>query len=560
MSDIKTISRQLYTDSIRHIYTFQVVPNSQLPYVNKVWNILSVLDLYVKEADKKSAIPVKLSKDLKNVLDNHRNIFYTYILGIAPNLPPAQAVNTGNIIDDTRNQYIFNSLFNSLKSNLNSYLDIDQEFGLKNAKDSLEAMFALLIVNLNPYRGYFNLDGLTAFSNYSSVNSILSENSDEKSEFFNSPNTIDKSIAINSVNINNPVPYASNQDWKTLFQNLDTATFSSINTNIQIFYIKNTLINSLEAILFQERANFNSKANFVTPFTFEGKEITENNIKKIQITSPLPTNVSSWLNHSIIYLNASNASTKSRITKIEDGNKLTLIPYSSLSSSSNQFSFLTIKEGINIEKNFQSFTINSSTPRLFSLDVISGTNKLRTIDFKIENSAFRNNYISFPVATSNPLTNGWILDNQIKASNVPPNNSFKGSQVVENNINKIKIMSTLPSNVDISTWLNYGVTYFNSSNVLIKSRITNINKDQKTLTLDPYNGISAENDLFKFLTTPEGVNIEKDFQSFTINKSNSTLFSVEVIRDSVRINSINFKIDDSAFNTNYIEFSKATAS
>ena len=48
---------------------------------------------------------------------------------------------------------IFNSLFNSLKSNLNSYLDIDQEFGLKNAKDSLEAMFALLIVNLNAYRG-----------------------------------------------------------------------------------------------------------------------------------------------------------------------------------------------------------------------------------------------------------------------------------------------------------------------------------------------------------------------------------------------------------------------
>ena len=561
MSDIKTISRQLYTDSIRHIYTFQVIPNSQLPYVNKVWNILSVLDLYVKEADKKSAIPVKLSKDLKNVLDIHRNIFYTYILGIAPNLPPAQAVNTGNIIDDTRNQYIFNSLFNSLKSNLNSYLDIDQEFGLKNAKDSLEAMFALLIVNLNAYRGYFNLDGLTAFSNYSSVNSILSENSDQKSEFFNSPNTIDKSIAINSVNVNNPVPYASNQDWKTLFNNLYTATFSSINTNIQIFYIKNTLINSLEAILFQEKANFNSKTNFVTPFIFEGKEITENNIKKIQITSPLTSNinVSDWLNHSLIYLNASNASTKSKITNIENGNKLTLIPYASLSSSSKQFSFLTIKEGINVEKNFQSFTISSSTPKLFSLDVITGTNTLRTIDFKFENSAFRNNYISFPVATSNPLTNGWILDNQIKASNVPPNNSFKGSQVVENNINKIKIMSTLPSNVDISTWLNYGVTYFNSSNVLTKSRVTNINKDQKTLTLDPYNGISTTKDLFKFLTTPEGVNIEKDFQSFTINKSNSTLFSVEVIKDSVKINSINFKIDDSAFNTNYIEFSKATA-
>ena len=562
MSDVKTISRQLYTDSIKHIYTFEVIPNSRMLNVDKISNILTIIGLYIKEANQKSAIPVKLSKDLKSILDIHQNIFYVYISRKNPGIPIEKINISQDFKDDSQNGYIFNSISNSLKNTLNSYLNTDQEFGLKNTKDSLEAMFALLLRNLSSYRGYFNLDGLAAFSNYSLVNSILSENSDEKSQFFNSPNTIDKSIAISSVNINNPVPYSTNKNWKTLFQDLNRDTFNAIIENIQIFYIKNSLINSLESVIYQEKATFDSKVNFTTPFTFEGEEITEGGIKKINITSKLTSNIntSDWLNHSVIYLNSSNASTKSKIIKIENENKLTLSPYNGLSVKNKQFSFLTISEGINIIKDFVTFTINNSNPRLFSLDVISDTNNttIKTINFDIENSAFKNNYINFPIATSNPLNNGWQLDNQIKASNIPPNNSFKGSEVTENNIRKVKIMSILPPNVNISNWVNYGLTYFNSSNILTKSKITEINQDQKTLTLDPYDGISAKRDLFKFLETPEGINIINDFKSFTINKNNPILFSVEVIKDSNTINNIDFKIDNSAFNTNYIKFNTAT--
>ena len=469
MSDIKTISRQLYTDSIKHIYSFRVVPNSELLNVDKIWNILFIVDLYVKEADRKSAIPVKLSKDIKIILDTHRNIFFSYLFVISPNLSPIESINKKGISNDSRNQYIFDSLFNSLSNTLNSYLSIDEEFGLKNSKDSLEALFALLLINLNSYRSYFKVDIPSAFSNYSLVNSILSENSDQKSKFFNSPNTIDKSIAINSVNINNPVPYASRSDWKQLFNNLYSAVSSSINSNIQTFYVKNTLINSLEAILSQEKANFDSKVNFVSPFTFEGKEITENEVKKIQITSSLTSNidVSTWLNHSVIYLNGLNASTKSKITKIE-GNKLTLTPYASLSSSK-IFSFLTIKEGINIEKDFQTFSINNSNPTLFSLDVITGTNTLRTINFRIEEGAFKSNFINFPVAKSNPLSNGWTFDNGIETPNVTfyrdiTNNSFI--------LNKGNVNSR-----NLKLYYNFSIESFDNNN-----QIMNINFDYKILS------------------------------------------------------------------------------
>lgn len=469
MSDIKTISRKLYTDSIKHIYTFRVVPNSELLNVDKIWNILFVVDLYVKEADRKSPIPVKLSKDIKIILDNHRNIFYSYLFVISPNLSPIESINKKGISNDSRNQYIFDSLFNSLSNTLNAYLSIDEEFGLKNTKDSLEALFALLLGSLNSYRSYFKVDIPSSFSNYSLVNSILSENSNQKSSFFNSPNTIDKSIAISSVNINNPVPYAAGSDWKNLFNNLYSAVSSSINSNIQTFYIKNTLVNSLEAILSQEKANFDSKVNFVSPFIFEGKEIIENDIKKIEITSKLTSNinVSQWLNHSVIYLNALNASTKSRITNIE-GNKLTLTPYTSLSINK-QFSFLTIKEGINIEKNFQTFIINNSNPTLFSLDIIDGTDTLRTINFRIEEGAFKSNFINFPVAKSNPLSNGWIIDNGIKTPNVTfyrdiTNNSFI--------LNKGNVNSK-----DLKLYYNFSIESFDNNNQMM-----NINFDYKILS------------------------------------------------------------------------------
>jgi hypothetical protein len=121
MSDIKTISRQLYTDSIKHVYSFQVFPNSSLPYVNKIWNILSTLDLYVKDAEKKYSPTISLARNLKLILDNYRTSLYTYILGINNTLPPPQVIANGNLTDDTRNQYLFDSFFKAFFQKLFKY-------------------------------------------------------------------------------------------------------------------------------------------------------------------------------------------------------------------------------------------------------------------------------------------------------------------------------------------------------------------------------------------------------------------------------------------------------
>jgi hypothetical protein len=561
MSDIKTISRQLYTDSIKHVYSFQVLPNSSLSNVNKIWNILLTLDFYVKEAEEKYSPTISLARNLKLILNNYRTSLYTYVLSINNTLTLAEAIENINFTDDSRNQYLFDSFFNSLLNTLFSYLDSDQEFFLQTNKQSLEALFALLVTTLNPYRRYFNIDIPTSFSNYSLVNDILEENSTNKSSFFNSPGTLDKSIAISSVNINNPVPYSSSENWISLFNNLKSSTRLCINNIINVFYAKNSLINSLESVIAEETLNYNSKLASSPP-SFEGKEITDGNIKKIKITSFLNSqiNIEVFLNHSIIYSNSLNASTKSKIIAVDkDSKTLTLEPYSGVSSDRAKFSLLTIKEGININKNFQSFTIDKNNSSLFSLLITSGTTTIKNVEFKIEDSAFRTNYIKFPVATSNPLTNGWNLNNQIDLRNIQPNNSFNAEQNIDNGITKLKIISDIPTTINISNWLNYTVFYFNSNNIQTKSKIISINKDDKTLTLYPYTGISSKNKTLRFSTTPEGVINEKNFQPFTINKTNSSLFSVDVIKDSRTINSINFKIKDSSFNTNCIKFPIATS-
>lgn len=577
MSLINDVSRELYINSIKHVYSFTVFPKITYSYPTKIWETLYVLKTYVAEADQKISPPVFLSKNLSTLIKSFETIFFNYLISKKVNLSAL-----GNLSDDSQSTFIFNSLFNNLSNTLDQYLQNDNEFYLTRSKESLDTLFTTLIVGLNDYRSYFNFDIQTSLVNYQNVESILKETSQQKSDFFNEPSVIDKSVAINAVNINNPVAYNTNSDWKSLFLDLKNKTFNFINQNIQAFYIKNTISSSLQSILYSESSNYDSKVNYITNYTFEGSEITDNSGLKIKVNSIINTDISNWNNHSVIYYNSNNAYTKSKIISVDKDSKiLKLYPYNGLSSQNKTFTFLTINEGINIEKDFQSFDININNSTLFSLEITSGSNNYKNIDFKISNDSFKNNYISFPIATSNPLNNGWVLNTQISgvnstsfnqgflltdvsgtSPNYSPNNYSSDILFYRDNQNNSFILNKKDFNASGTNLYTY--FYINESD---KNQKLNVQFDYTILSKD-FLASKVEIQICSFQLGKEVVlktlktldntyNKKNNYSdSFTTNNNNAYKFKIKLLNyvNSFQISFNNFYIGKNTFSQNTITY------
>ena len=550
-----TVSRKLYEDSIKEIYTYKVNPKLSFTNLKKINGILSSLKTYADTADATIIPPIALSDNLRTFINNYYNILNSYILSIDKNLSLQQGIET--IGDDERNTYMLESVFSSSTSILYSYLDSDQEYFLTTAQVSLDSLAGALINGLAPFKAYFNADLFEGLINFNIAANILNESIIDKSDYYKAPLTLDRSITIGTVNINNPVDYSNTTNWKTLFINLRDKIYDYLNQNIQTYYVKNTLSASVEKVLYPAISDFDTKSLYVSNYSFEGQEVIESDgSTKIKIISNIPSgmNISFWQKHSVIYFNSQNATSRARITSVDvDNKKIVMFPYSGISSFNNKIIFLLNPEGVNFEKTFQSFSLSLSNQRLFSLEIKSGDTIIKNLDYTIEIDAFKKNYITFPIAKSDPLSNGWYLNVDVVNTTVVPNNNVRVQEITINNIKKLKIVSTGAYD-NINTWINYSVQYFNLQGIKVKSKIIAVDVQNKILELDSYTGIATFNDYLTFYDAPEGINIEKTFQTFSVSNLNPYIFKLEVIKNSSIVETINFKIKDSAFQTNLIKY------
>jgi hypothetical protein len=413
MSSVKDVSRQLYTNTITAVYPYNTPEKSSVLFVNRIWEIILIVENRVSAADNITFTPVDLSNKLTTYKENFKTIFYNYIFSTINYIPTAPPL----IANNNQNKSLFESFYFGILNTLFAYIETDEEFFLTTSKESLESLFSLLIIGLNDYRKYFTVTPQSSYANFLQVNNVLNETPEQKNLFFNdsalNTSTLDKSVALNNVDINNPIPFVENgktYNWKELFTKLKDTTYTAISSNMQIFHVKNSMSNSLEFILRDEIGKFDSASNYVSNYSFEGSHVDNNT--KIKVTSLITDDTfNSLSNHSVIYYNSKNARTRSKISSIDLTNKkLTLNPYNGLSNDVKTFDLLTIKEGINIEKTFESTTISSTNSRLCSIFIVSGTTTLKNIDLKIEPRAFQTNYIGFPIATANPISNGWVLN------------------------------------------------------------------------------------------------------------------------------------------------------
>lgn len=413
----KKESRDLYSKINVIVFAQQ---ESAILDSNKIYNLIYLIQNELNSSDTKFFPVLELSKRIRNNLESSKRIFQNYLIskGVTFNVTPKTGllpVFSPVIENDVQNRYIYNSIILSLSNDLTSYIQTDEELYLQNNKGSLDALFASLTGDLSDYRKYFNADISSSFSTFSKVQQIVSETSQDKRDFFDVDFTPDQAIALNSVNINNPVAYSANKDWKTLFTEVLNIATKTINSNVKSFFIKNAMYNSLNDILASENSDFIRKSTYSSDYSID-VVVDPSDSSQLKITSPINlSSLSSWLKHSIFYYNSQNAYSKSKVISTNSTNKtIKIFPFNGLTNVelSRIIKFPSYKEGFSIEKTFQETTVGTN---LFSMQVIeinpTGETITKDISFNLNLSDLNTNNISFPMATSDPLKNGWYLNN-----------------------------------------------------------------------------------------------------------------------------------------------------
>ena len=413
----KKESRDLYSKINVIIFAQQ---ESAILDSNKIYNLIYLIQNELNSSDSKFFPVLELSKRIRNNLESSKRIFQNYLIskGVSFNVTPKTGlppVFSPVIENDVQNRYIYNSIILNLSNDLTSYIQTDEELYLQNNKGSLDALFASLTGDLSDYRKYFNADISSSFSTFSKVQQIVSETSQDKRDFFDVDFTPDQAIALNNVNINNPVAYSANKNWKTLFTEVLNIATKTINSNVKSFFIKNAMYNSLNDILASENSDFIRKSTYSSDYSID-VVVDSSDSSQLKITSPINlSSLSSWLKHSIFYYNSQNAYSKSKIISTNSTNKtIKIFPFNGLTNVelSRIIKFPSYKEGFSIEKTFQETTVGTN---LFSMQVIeinpTGETITKDISFNLNLSDLNTNNISFPIATSDPLKNRWYLNN-----------------------------------------------------------------------------------------------------------------------------------------------------
>ena len=425
MSEIVTpqtqASRDLYSKVNVIVFAQQ---EANIRDCNKIYNLIYLIQNELNASDSIISPVLELSKRMRINIESSKNIFQTYLstknvnfnitltTGLPSIFPPI-------IENDVQNRYIYNSLILNLSNNLTSYIETDQELFLQNNKSSLDGLFTTLTADLMNYRKYFNANIMSSYSVFSKVQEIASETSQDRRSFFDTDFTPNQAIALNNVDINNPMSYNASENWKSLFSEVLNITTRTINTNVKSFFIKNVMFNSIQNILSDENSKFINKVTYSSDYSIN--VIPEpSDSTKLKITSPINlSNINSWLDHSVFYYNQQNAYSKSKIIETDSTNKtIKLSPYSNGLTSvdlSRIIKFPSYKEGFSIEKTFQQTTLNTN---LFSMQVIetnpTGETITKDISFTLNSSDFNTNYFKLPNATVDPLKNGWTLNNTVK--------------------------------------------------------------------------------------------------------------------------------------------------
>jgi hypothetical protein len=579
MSSINDVSRKLYVDVNTTIINQQL---NGLLNVNKIYNVLYLTTLHVETADQDIFPPINLSARIKSTLQTYRIIFDRHLTtknisfvfntsGISPTPVP----------DDDQNRYIFSTLIKTLANNLNSYVESDQEYFLKKTKESLDSLFSSLTVGLIDYRKYFSSDISSNLISYSLVQDIASETSEQRRSFFDTDFTPDQTIALNNVNINNPIGYDQTgpQDWRGLFNNVITVLNQVIYNNLNLYFIRNQMFNSIQSIINDESISLQNKIDFSKDYIVSIKEEIVNNVKKLKILSPVTVS-NDWNNRSVFYYTSLNAYSKSKINEVDVSNKIIkLSPYLGLTTQAiNQtIKFATFKEGINIEKNFQNTVIQKNTPNLFSLQIIetnsTGETITKDVNFSLSNTDFNQNFITFSNATSDPLKNGWGI--YLKNSKITNSVSFyrdnensfifsknstnsSGSYVYfdfyidNNNLNsllnlsfKYEILNNSFNQNELKVQIEYFKNYISGSNYNVSLPLKTFNNLNKTLNnqqnfTSTFNTNSYNYYRFKIYLSSETNNLFTiKFNDFYIGTSSSpSSTSISITNPNALINLI----------------------
>ena len=426
MSEIVTpqtqASRDLYSKVNLIVFAQQ---EANIRDCNKIYNLIYLIQNELNASDSIISPVLELSKRMRINIESSKNIFQTYLstkninFNITPTISGLPSIFPPIIENDVQNRYIYNSLILNLSNNLTSYIETDQELFLQNNKSSLDSLFATLTADLMNYRKYFNANIMSSYSVFSKVQEIASETSQDRRSFFDTDFTPNQAIALNNVDINNPMSYNASENWKLLFSQVLNITTRTINTNVKSFFIKNVMFNSIQNILTDENSKFINKVTYSSDYSIN--VIPEpSDSTKLKITSPInSSNINSWLYHSVFYYNQQNAYSKSKIIETDSTNKtIKLSPYSNGLTNvdlSRIIKFPSYKEGFSIEKTFQQTTLNTN---LFSMQVVetnpTGETITKDISFTLNSSDFNTNYFKLPNATVDPLKNGWALNNTVK--------------------------------------------------------------------------------------------------------------------------------------------------
>lgn len=537
----KEVSRKTYSE-LTTALSISTADNTSLN-VNKIWNLLYSSNLIVKNNSQLIFPVVNLCLKVEEINKNIYSMFLQYILNkvnfnISITIPLTSfSIQIPTIIttipNDTQNNFIYTNFTVSLQNELNSFLDGDQELFLINNKQSLETLWGSLILSLQDYRKFFQPFDLTSIiTNFNEVSNVLRESEEDKiNSNFSTNQALSQSVSLASkVNIESPVSYNNNESWLNLFENVYNIVNSQVITNKRDFLIRNSISSALDNILISERSSFDVKKNYRTNYTFEASEDNAKN-KQIKLDNK-KINTTNWENAIVTYYNSSNGFTRSKIidvTSSGDNKILTLDPYKGVSNDIKTFTFPTIGQGINVEKDFSSITFTKNTDnselRLFSLNITTGTDNtsVKNFDFYLNNNVFKNNYVNLEF-----LKNSFSL-NYINLSKI---------KTFEKNFQEIVFNKVNDSNIVL---FNAKVEYSNPTRIINQNYVFPSSIFNTNLFKNDFSSITSEFNNRAF---------DVRYETFSIDQSNINLFNFKVNYKNSTQQSYLFKLSNNIFKTN----------
>jgi hypothetical protein len=358
----KTFSRELYVNC-KDI--FIKVDTWQLSYYCKYLGICTLIKYYSTLHLRKIPRTV-LNNKIQDVLNNSIKIFDgKYLPKISevsdtfksdilntPNDPILQLQvliasrqelfpKDPNRIEDNVAYKIYESLRGQLNSALSSFLVDDKNYEAIITRNSMELLFLDLLMQLQPYRDYFQNNSLIDLYTFQNLEKSVSKVSYDDSE---TKNNVLLSKVLNTKGLSE-IQYQKDKDWKLLFNevyNLVSSILSKYSSVSNILY--SSILNNSN----QEKNNLDVISNFNSALIFKIK--TTDNLKVVEIdTSEFIGNADFYLtdnwiaNRIAYYYNDQNIKIYNKIINYSETNEKKQITFENdvtLSSSNKYLTFL----------------------------------------------------------------------------------------------------------------------------------------------------------------------------------------------------------------------------